>query len=152
MLAAPGPHYRSITFITSVSAEMASPERGGLLHLEGRGSMAAKPFALRLAPQGIGVFELRPGIIETAMTAGGDGRNTTPASPSGLVPAGRWGEPADIGRAVVPLATGALAFATGAVIPSMAGLSHREALRDGRMATTTSSSAADRPAACSRPG
>ena len=41
----------------------------------------------------------------------------------GLVPAGRWGQPADIGQTVVPLVTGQLAFATGAVIPVDGGLS-----------------------------
>jgi NAD(P)-dependent dehydrogenase (short-subunit alcohol dehydrogenase family) len=78
--------------------------------------------ALRLAPHGIGVFELRPGIIETPMTAGVkeryDGRIA-----EGLVPAGRWGQPDDIGAVVVPIATGQLAFATGAVIPVDGALS-----------------------------
>jgi NAD(P)-dependent dehydrogenase (short-subunit alcohol dehydrogenase family) len=41
----------------------------------------------------------------------------------GLVPAGRWGQPADIGQAIIPLVTGQLAFATGAVIPVDGGLS-----------------------------
>jgi NAD(P)-dependent dehydrogenase (short-subunit alcohol dehydrogenase family) len=41
----------------------------------------------------------------------------------GLVPEGRWGDPADVGRIVVPLATGQFQFATGAVIPVDGGLS-----------------------------
>jgi NAD(P)-dependent dehydrogenase (short-subunit alcohol dehydrogenase family) len=84
--------------------------------------MMARLFALRLAPAGIGVFELRPGIIDTAMTAGVRARYTARIE-GGLVPAGRWGAPADIGSVVVPLATGQFAFATGATIPVDGGLS-----------------------------
>jgi NAD(P)-dependent dehydrogenase (short-subunit alcohol dehydrogenase family) len=47
----------------------------------------------------------------------------TPRIEAGLVPAGRWGQPADIGSIVVPLATGQMAFANGAVIPVDGGLS-----------------------------
>jgi NAD(P)-dependent dehydrogenase (short-subunit alcohol dehydrogenase family) len=84
--------------------------------------MMARLFAARLAPHGIGVFELRPGIIETGMTAAVKGGYDVRIA-AGLVPAGRWGTPADIGSVVVPIATGQLAFATGAVIPVDGGLS-----------------------------
>ncbi|MBA4323639.1 MAG: 3-ketoacyl-ACP reductase, partial [Rhodobacter sp.] len=70
MLASASPHYRSITFVTSVSARMASPERADYCISKAAAAMAAQTLALRLAPHGIGVFELRPGIIETGMTAG----------------------------------------------------------------------------------
>jgi NAD(P)-dependent dehydrogenase (short-subunit alcohol dehydrogenase family) len=122
MLAAQSPHYLSITFITSVSARMASPERADYCISKAAAAMAAQTLALRLAPHGIGVFELRPGIIETAMTAGVKDKYDARIA-DGLVPAGRWGQPADIGRAVVPLVTGQMAFATGAVIPVDGGLS-----------------------------
>ena len=69
MLATPSDHYRSITFITSVSAQMASPERADYCISKAAASMAAQTLALRMAPHNIGVFELRPGIIETGMTA-----------------------------------------------------------------------------------
>lgn len=122
MLAAPGPHYRSITFITSVSARMASPDRADYCISKAASSMAAQTLALRLAPHGIGVFELRPGIIETAMT-GLVKQKYDARIADGLVPLGRWGQPADIGHVVVPLVTGQMAFATGAVIPVDGGLS-----------------------------
>jgi NAD(P)-dependent dehydrogenase (short-subunit alcohol dehydrogenase family) len=122
MLAAPGPHYRSITFITSVSAGMASPDRADYCISKAAASMAAQALALRLAPHGIGVFELRPGIIETAMTGPVKEKYDTRIA-DGLVPMGRWGQPADIGQAVIPLVTGQMAFATGAVIPVDGGLS-----------------------------
>ena len=79
-------------------------------------------FAARLAPLGIGVFELRPGIIETEMTAGVKDKYTARIE-AGLVPAGRWGLPADIGKVIVPIATGQMGFATGTVIPVDGGLS-----------------------------
>ena len=122
MLATESEHYRSITFVTSVSAQMASPERADYCISKAAAAMAAQALALRLAPHGIGVFELRPGIIETGMTAGVKDKYTARIE-AGLVPMGRWGQPADIGQAVVPLVTGQLAFATGAVIPVDGGLS-----------------------------
>jgi NAD(P)-dependent dehydrogenase (short-subunit alcohol dehydrogenase family) len=122
MLDARADHYRSITFITSVSAQMASPERADYCISKAAAAMAAQTLALRLAPHGIGVFELRPGIIETGMTAGVKDKYTTRIE-GGLVPAGRWGQPEDIGRAVLPLVTGQMSFATGAVIPVDGGLS-----------------------------
>ncbi len=122
MLARQSPHYRSITFVTSVSAQMASVERADYCISKAGAAMAAQALALRLAPLGIGVFELRPGIIETGMTAGVKDKYTARIE-GGLVPAARWGQPEDIGAAVVPLVTGQLAFATGAVIPVDGGLS-----------------------------
>jgi NAD(P)-dependent dehydrogenase (short-subunit alcohol dehydrogenase family) len=122
MLATQSPHYRSITFVTSVSAQMASPERADYCISKAAAAMAAQTLALRLAPHNIGVFELRPGIIETGMTAGVKDKYDARIA-GGLVPAGRWGQPSDIGQAVIPLVTGQLAFATGAVIPVDGGLS-----------------------------
>lgn len=122
MLATPGAHYRSIIFVTSVSAQMASPERADYCISKAAAAMAAQTLALRLAPHNIGVFELRPGIIETGMTAGVKDKYDARIA-GGLVPAGRWGQPSDIGQAVIPLVTGQMAFATGAVIPVDGGLS-----------------------------
>jgi NAD(P)-dependent dehydrogenase (short-subunit alcohol dehydrogenase family) len=122
MLAEPAPHYRSILFVTSVSASMASIERADYCISKAGASMARHALALRLAPHGIGVFELRPGVIDTDMTAGvRDAYSARIAG--GLVPAGRWGRPADIGAVVAPIALGHMAFATGAVIPVDGGLS-----------------------------
>jgi 3-oxoacyl-[acyl-carrier protein] reductase len=82
----------SIVFITSVSAEMASPNRGEYCVSKAGLSMAARLFAARLAEHGIPVYEVRPGIIATDMTAAVrevyDRRIA-----DGLVPERRWGEP-----------------------------------------------------------
>ena len=77
--------------------------------------MVTKLFALRLAPLGIGVFEVRPGIIRTPMTEGVAGKYDQRIA-DGLVPMGRWGYPQDVARAVAALVTGGLGFATGSVI------------------------------------
>ncbi|MEO1680349.1 MAG: 3-ketoacyl-ACP reductase [Pseudomonadota bacterium] len=114
--------YRSLVFVTSVSAEMVSIERAEYCISKAGASMMASLFATRLAPHGIGVFELRPGIIATPMTAAVRDPYTARIE-DGLVPAKRWGQPADIAATVLPLVTGQMAFATGAVLPVDGGLS-----------------------------
>lgn len=122
MLARPSDDYRAMIFVTSVSAEMVSIERAEYCISKAAAAMMVQLFAARLAKAGIGVFELRPGIIETAMTSGV--RDVyTPRINAGLVPAARWGYPRDIGTIVVPLAEGQFGFSTGAVIPVDGGLS-----------------------------
>ncbi len=115
-------HYRSMTFVTSVSAGMVSADRAEYCISKAGASMMAQAFAVRMAPLDVGVFELRPGIIDTAMTAGVRDRYTARIE-GGLVPMARWGTPADIGEVMVPIATGQMRFATGAVIPVDGGLS-----------------------------
>ncbi|RJT38951.1 3-ketoacyl-ACP reductase [Mesorhizobium waimense] len=115
MLAAPGGHPKSIITITSVSAEMASPERADYCISKAGLSMWVKNLALRLAGENIGVFELRPGIIRTDMTAGAAAKYDALID-GGLVPAKRWGEAGDIGAVVAALAGGKLGFSTGSII------------------------------------
>ena len=117
--------YRSIIFITSVSAALVSPDRAEYCISKAGAAMMAQAFAARLAPEGIGVFDIRPGIIATPMTAPVADRYDSRIA-DGLVPAGRWGQPADIAQTILPLVQGDFAFATGAVIPVDGGLSiHR---------------------------
>ncbi|MBO9475388.1 3-ketoacyl-ACP reductase [Shimia sp. R10_1] len=122
MVTMDGASYRSISFVTSVSAEMASPERGEYCVSKAGASMVAKLFAARLAIENIGVFELRPGVIATDMTAAVKGKYDARIA-DGLIPAARWGQPGDIGQAVVPLALGQMAYCSGSVIAVDGGLS-----------------------------
>ena len=122
MLAAPSSHYRSMLFITSVSAQMISVERAEYCLSKSAAATMAQLFAVRMAPHGVGVFDLRPGIIDTAMTAGVHDKYSARIA-EGLVPAQRWGLPSDIGSVAVPLALGQMAFANGAVLPVDGGLS-----------------------------
>ena len=115
MLATPNDQPKSIITITSVSAEMASPERADYCISKAGLSMWVKTLALRLAAENIGVFEVRPGIIRTDMTAGVTAKYDALID-SGLVPAKRWGEAVDIGAVVATLAGGKLGFSTGSII------------------------------------
>jgi NAD(P)-dependent dehydrogenase (short-subunit alcohol dehydrogenase family) len=115
MLKVPGDRPKSIITITSVSAEMASPERSDYCISKAGLSMWVKTLALRLAPENIGVFEVRPGIIRTDMTAGVTAKYDGLID-GGLVPSMRWGEAADIGAVVATLAGGKLGFSTGSII------------------------------------
>jgi 3-oxoacyl-[acyl-carrier protein] reductase len=112
---------RSIVSITSVNAELASINRGEYCISKAGVSMLTRLFALRLAPHGIGVFEVRPGIIRTAMTAPSAERYEQEIA-QGLTPIARWGETADVGRAVATVATGQLPFSVGQVIYVDGGL------------------------------
>lgn len=113
---------RSIVTISSVSAELASVERGEYCLSKAGLPMLTKLFALRLAPLGVAVFEVRPGVIRTPMTAG-VARHYESRIAAGLVPRGRWGEPEDVARCVGALASGKLGFATGSVVCIDGGLS-----------------------------
>lgn len=115
MAAAPCEQPRSIVTISSVSADMASIERGEYCLSKAGLGMLTKLFALRLAPLGVGVFEVRPGVIRTPMTEGVAGKYDARIA-DGLVPMGRWGQPQDVAHAVAALACGQLAFSTGTVI------------------------------------
>jgi len=106
---------RSIVTVSSVSAEMASIDRAEYCLSKAGLGMLTKLFALRLAPLGIGVFEVRPGVIRTPMTEGVAAKYEARIA-DGLVPMGRWGYPQDVARAVAALASGQLAFSTGSVI------------------------------------
>jgi len=83
--------------------------------------MAARIFADRLSGEGIPVFEVRPGIIRTDMTAPVHERYDA-AIADGLVPQRRWGEPDDVARAVAALARGDFDYSTGLVVDVGGGL------------------------------
>ncbi len=112
----------SIVFVTSVSADMASPNRGEYCVSKAGLSMAARLFAARLAADGIPVYEVRPGIIATDMTASVRDQYDRRIA-DGLVPEGRWGRADDVGRAVAALVCGDVPYATGTIINVDGGLS-----------------------------
>jgi NAD(P)-dependent dehydrogenase (short-subunit alcohol dehydrogenase family) len=83
--------------------------------------MATQLWAMRLAEFNIPVFELRPGITHSDMTASvQDKYNKLMAN--GLVPQNRWGEPSDNGKVVAALARGDFGYCTGQVITVDGGL------------------------------
>jgi len=113
-----------IVFITSISSRFASISRPEYCVSKAGLSMVAQLFAVRLAGQGIRVYEVRPGLIETAMTqpvhAAYDHRIA-----AGLIPISRWGTPNDVGRAVAAIAAGAFPYSTGAILEIDGGLNLR---------------------------
>ncbi len=121
MLASPSATRRGIVFITSVSAEMASVNRGDYCVSKAGLSMAAKLFAVRLAPADIPVYEVRPGIIATDMTAGVKDKYDQRIA-DGLIPDARWGTPEDVGKVVAMLLSSEVRYATGSVVHVDGGL------------------------------
>jgi len=104
-----------IVNIGSISAYTSSTNRGEYCLSKAGVSMMTALFADRLAEYGINVYEIRPGVIETDMTSGVKEKYNRLID-GGLTPLRRWGQPDDIGRAVVAIADGYLPFSTGEVI------------------------------------
>lgn len=104
-----------IIFITSVSAYAASVSRGEYCVSKAGLSMAAALYAARLAPHGIQVFEVRPGIIRTDMIAK-VAQAYEERIAAGLLPQGRMGEPEDVARVVRAIADGQLDYCAGQVL------------------------------------
>lgn len=114
----------AIVFITSISAEWSSVSRAEYCVSKAALSMTATLFADALAGAGIDVFEVRPGLIATDMTAAVKAKYDRLIA-GGLVPQGRWGAPDDVGRAVAALVRGDFGYSTGAVIEVSGGMSLR---------------------------
>jgi NAD(P)-dependent dehydrogenase (short-subunit alcohol dehydrogenase family) len=104
-----------IVNISSISVYAASPSRGDYCLSKAGIAMMTKLYATRLAEEGIGVYEVRPGIIETDMTSAVKEKYDKLIG-EGLTPIRRWGTPEDIGKAVATVARGDLPFSTGEVI------------------------------------
>jgi NAD(P)-dependent dehydrogenase (short-subunit alcohol dehydrogenase family) len=113
-----------IITITSVSAEVASINRGEYCMAKAGLGMMTKLFATRLGEVDVPVYEVRPGIIATDMTAGVKEKYDTLIN-GGLTIEKRWGTPEDIGKIVGALAEGDLPYATGQVIYADGGMSVR---------------------------
>jgi NAD(P)-dependent dehydrogenase (short-subunit alcohol dehydrogenase family) len=108
--------------ISSISATIASVSRGEYCISKAGVAMATQLWAVRLAAQGITVYEIRPGIIATDMTAAVKQEYDAKIK-EGLIPQHRWGQPEDVGRAVAALARGDFNYSTGQVILVDGGLS-----------------------------
>jgi 3-oxoacyl-[acyl-carrier protein] reductase len=109
------PHGFSVVNVSSISANTASLNRGEYCISKAGLSMVTQLWATRLAPSRIQVYELRPGIMATDMTAGVKEKYDRMIG-DGLVPQYRWGTPDDVGKAVGALATGMFPYSTGSVI------------------------------------
>ena len=115
-----------LVFVSSASAVRVSVNRGEYCVSKAGLAMAAKLWAVRLAGEAVQVYEVRPGIMATDMTAAVKEKYDR-AIADGLVPEGRWGTSADVGLAVSALLEGSFPFSTGDVINIDGGL-HLERL------------------------
>jgi 3-oxoacyl-[acyl-carrier protein] reductase len=115
---------QSIVFISSISADVSSPNRAEYCMSKAALSQAARIFADRLTGYGINVYEIRPGIIKTEMTAGVRDKYDRLIA-EGIVPQRRWGLPEDVAKAVVALTQGAFSYSTGMIVEISGGMNIR---------------------------
>jgi NAD(P)-dependent dehydrogenase (short-subunit alcohol dehydrogenase family) len=116
---------RSIITITTVALDhMVGTElaeycisKAGLSHM-------VKHFAARLVTEGIDCYEVRPGMMSTTMTRSSSAKYQALIE-SGFVPARRWGELSDVGRAVAALADGCFNYAVGQTISIDGGMAFK---------------------------
>jgi NAD(P)-dependent dehydrogenase (short-subunit alcohol dehydrogenase family) len=113
--------HRSLAFVSSVNAVMASLNRAEYCVSKAGVTMIARLFAMRLAEHGINTYDIQPGMIRTDMTKEVWDRYAAQIE-GGLVPIRRWGEAEDIGRAIATLAAGAMPYSTGHSFPVDGGL------------------------------
>lgn len=104
-----------IVNISSCSAEVASVNRGEYCVSKAGISMLTKLFAVRLASEGIRVYEVRPGVIRTDMTAGVSEKYDRLIA-QGAFPIARWGTPEDVAKAVRTFCSEDFAYTTGSCI------------------------------------
>lgn len=118
---APPAGHRSIINITSSNAVAVSILRGEYCASKAAASMITRLFGVRLAASGIGVYEVRPGIIETDMTRPAKARYDALIKEH-LIPADRWGYPEDVASTVSCMAEGRLRYTVGQPISVDGGL------------------------------
>ncbi|MEZ6056187.1 MAG: 3-ketoacyl-ACP reductase [Planctomycetaceae bacterium] len=114
-----------VIMISSISAEFVSTNRGDYCLTKQATQMATKLWTVRLAPHGIDVYEIQPGIIKSDMTAAVTEKYDQLIA-EGLTHDRRWGTPADIGRAAAALVRGDIPYATGQVLKIDGGMTIRE--------------------------
>jgi len=110
--------------VTSISAEFVSVNRGDYCLSKAALAMSTKLWATRLAEHGIDVYEVRPGVIRSDMTAGVVEKYDHLIA-DGLTLDRRWGETDDVGRVVAMLVRGDLPYATGQVLKIDGGMTIR---------------------------
>ena len=113
-----------IIIVSSVSANTVSVNRGEYCISKAGLAMVTQLWAVRLATEGVQVFELRPGIMETDMT-GAVKEKYDRLIGNGLIPMRRWGQPEDVGDAVGAILEGRFPYTTGDVFNIDGGMQLR---------------------------
>jgi NAD(P)-dependent dehydrogenase (short-subunit alcohol dehydrogenase family) len=116
-----GDVHQSIITVSSANAAAPSVQRGEYCVSKAAVSMVSKLFATRLANEGIGVYEIQPGFIESDMTAPSKERYDRQIA-EGLTVIRRFGRPEEVGRIAATLALGLLPYTAGQIIAADGGL------------------------------
>ena len=117
-------YHPRIVIIGSISAYTSSVSRGEYCISKAGLGMVTQLLADRLAPEGIPVFEVRPGIIDTDMTKGVHAKYEELIA-DGLLPIKRFGQPEDVAKMVLACASGLLDYSAGQVLNADGGFSLR---------------------------
>jgi NAD(P)-dependent dehydrogenase (short-subunit alcohol dehydrogenase family) len=121
LLGNPATAHRSIVTISSANAVAPSIARGEYCISKAGAAMITKLFAARLSDEGIGVYEIQPGFIETDMTAPSKAKYDALIE-GGLTVIKRFGTPEEVARIALTLASGLLPYTSGQVITADGGL------------------------------
>jgi len=116
---------QKVVFVSSISSEFVSTNRGDYCITKKGLEMATQLWAVRLAPHNIDVYEVRPGVIRSDMTSGVTDKYDHLIS-EGLTLDRRWGEPEDVGKAVRALVDDLIPYATGQVLKIDGGMTIQE--------------------------
>lgn len=114
--------FYSLINVSSSNAVAVAVQRGEYCASKAAAAMIAKVFAVRLGGEGIAVYDIQPGVIETDMTRVVRDMYQKRISEQGLTLFPRLGDPSEIGRIIATLATGGLPYTTGHVISADAGM------------------------------
>ncbi|MBN9073213.1 MAG: 3-ketoacyl-ACP reductase [Rhizobiales bacterium] len=114
--------FYSLVNVSSSNATAVAVQRGEYCASKAAAAMTSKVFAVRLGMEGIAVYDIQPGIIETAMTSVARESYERRIREEGLTLLPRMGHPEDVGRIIATLAGGELPYTTGQVISADAGM------------------------------
>ena len=113
--------FHSIVNVTSSNAEAVAVQRGEYCASKAAAAMVSKTFAVRLGSENVAVYDVRPGLIATEMTAHVIAQYEQRAK-AGLTLFPRIGQPEDVGEIIAALASGQLPYTTGQTIYADAGM------------------------------
>lgn len=113
--------FHSIVNVTSANAEAVAEPRAEYAASKAGAAMVSRAWAVRLGREGIAVYDVRPGLIETDMTAPVIAEYEARAK-AGLTLFPRVGQPQDVGTIIASLASGKLPYTTGQVIHADGGM------------------------------
>lgn len=113
--------FHAIVNVTSANATAVAVQRAEYCASKAAAAMVSQAFAVRLGPENIAVYDVRPGLIATGMTAPVI-ESYRQRAQDGLTLLPRVGEPAEVGQIIATLASGKLPYTTGQVIAADGGL------------------------------